>query len=107
MTENIQFANDRERELFARAQLGENARSFLASNVGRYLHGRAIEDLEAAKAGIMDLDPLPWWAFRARRQWRAFKLKALVAESFMKYCVDAIQDGDIAYNELKQQEDQQ
>ncbi len=101
MTEEVEFINDRERILFARARLGTDALDFLRSNVGRYLHGRAKADYEQAKEDLTKCNPDSFWG---RRKIRRVQVRLEVAQKFMKYCIDAITDGDVAYNELKEQE---
>ena len=42
---SIEFVNEQERAYFAEAVLGEEVRQFVASDVGRYLHGRAVKGM--------------------------------------------------------------
>jgi predicted nicotinamide N-methyase len=97
-----EFFNDKERELFARANLGEQLRSFLTTPAGRYLKGRAEADYEAAKEELAEINPYTPWG---RRRWRAAQMKLKVADAFTKYCVDALNDAEVAYAELREQED--
>jgi len=97
--EAINFVDQREREFFARAQLGQQVLDFLASNVGRYLHGRAKNELEQAQVDALECNPD---SFFGRRKLKKIRHRADVARSFMTWCADAIQDGEVAYQELKQ-----
>lgn len=98
MTEEIEFVSNRERELFARARLGGQVLDFLRSPTGRLLHGRAKADYEAGKEELVNISILSLFKYlRARR-------RIVHSQTFMKYCVDAIQDGDVAYQELQDQE---
>lgn len=96
----ISFIDEKERELFARATLGDDIRDFLRSPVGRYLHGRAKQQLEESKIDALAVDPDGWRAFFVRRKLRQIRLRAEIARSFMKWCADAIVDGDHAAREL-------
>lgn len=95
----INFIDEKERELFARAALGQEVQDFLASNVGRYLHGRARVDVEQAQVDALACDPDSFWG---RKKLKKLRQKADIAKNFMRYCADAIQDGEIAYTELKE-----
>ena len=97
----MKFADEKERELYAAATLGEDARNFLASSVGKYLHGRAVNDLEQAKEDLLKVDPDSFWG---RRKFRKIQQRAEIAQKFIGYLVDAIQDGDMAYQELQDRE---
>lgn len=94
----IEFVDEKEREFFARAQLGIKVRDFLQSDVGRYLHGRAKAEVEQAQVEALECSTWTWFG---RRKLRKLQHKAAVARSFMRWAVEAIQDGEIAYTELK------
>ncbi len=97
MSEDLDRFDDRERELYATMILREDVLEFLRSPVGRYLHGRAKLDLEAAKEDLLDCNPLSWWG---RRKILKIQHRADVARSLMLYCVDAINDGNVAEKQL-------
>lgn len=97
MSEDLDRFDDRERELYATMILREDVLEFLRSPVGRYLHGRAKLDLEAAKEDLLDCNPLSWWG---RRKILKIQHRADVARSLMRYCVDAINDGHVAEKQL-------
>lgn len=99
MSENIEFIDQKERELFARAALSQQTLDFMASPVGRYLHGRAKAEVEQAQVDALEINPFSWWG---RRKWRKLQHRADVARSFIKWCADAITDGEVAYQELKE-----
>lgn len=46
-----------EKELIATAQIGEEAKRFLQTNVGRYLDESSKQDIEEAKNKLLELDP--------------------------------------------------
>lgn len=95
-TRGLEFISDEERAYFEEARLGDNARTFLVSDVGRYLHGRAkIQFAEATVAMVHckpdELSDLQW--------------KAQQAEQFMRWLTEAISNGDAAYHQLKEYRD--
>jgi hypothetical protein len=95
--EDIQFVDERERELFARAQLGEQTRTFLQSPIGRYLHGRCRGEVEQCQEEVLLLDP---WTWLGRRKLKKVQKRYEVASCFMRFLTDALVDGDLAYDEL-------
>ncbi len=98
----IDFVDERERELFAAALLSEKVRQFLTADpVGRYLHHRAKQQIVQAEIDALMVDPDGWrgW-FQARRKLRAIRLRAEVARSFINFLAEAIVDGDNASREL-------
>ena len=100
--ENVEFVDDAEREIFARAELGEQVRSFLLSDVGRYLHGRCKTQLEQAKEDMLTVDTERWFGLPGRRRMRKLQQQAELARTFMKFLADAIVDGNHAVVELDQ-----
>lgn len=97
MTQNLEFLDEQERELYAAVALKEETLDFLRSPVGRYLHGRAKIDLEAAKEELLDCNPWTWWG---RRKIARIQQRADTARCFLKYCTDAIEDGFVAEKTL-------
>ena len=95
--QRIDFANERERAVFAEARFGETVRQFLVSEVGRYLHGRAVIRLEEIKEQLLELDP-DEPGFEA--EFRKLKAEGYYAENFMKYLADALQNGELAAQRL-------
>lgn len=101
----IVFIDDMERQYFEEARLGEQVRAFLVSPAGRYLHGRAKLQLEEVKEKLLDLDPRS--SESAAKDFECAKLDAKTAQSFMRWCSDAINNGEQAYQQLQNQEDLQ
>lgn len=100
--ENIDFVDERERELYATAMLGEDARKFLRTDpVGQYLHHRCKLVIEQAQIDALAVDPDSFggW-FRSRAKLRAIRLRAEAARLFISWMADAITDGDRAGSEL-------
>lgn len=96
---DIEFIDEKERELFARGALGQQVLDFLASPVGRYLHGRAQAEVEQAQVDALEVNAD---SFFGRRKLKKLQHRAGVARSIMRWCADAIQDGEIAYQELRE-----
>jgi hypothetical protein len=100
--ETLEFVDDTERELFAAARLGEDARAFLSSHpVGRLLHHRAKQMIAQAEVDALEVDPDGWrgW-FQARRKLRQIRQRAAVGRAFINFVADAIIDGDDAARQL-------
>lgn len=95
----IEFVDEQEREHFAKAQLGEQVRSFLVSPAGRYLHARAKLQLMEAQQEALKCNPHSWFG---RRKLVKIQHDAAVASAFMTWCADAIQEGEMSYNELQE-----
>jgi len=102
--ENIHFEDDREREIFARAALGQQVRDFLESPVGRYLHGRCRNEIEQCEVDALEAltaSDLPLIGrILGRRKMRKIVQRAEIAKNFMRYLADAITDGEQAEKEL-------
>lgn len=104
MAEELAFVDERERELYGAARLGEDARAFLSSHpVGRFLHHRAKQMIEQAEVDALGVDPDGWrgW-FQARRKLRQIRQRAAIARAFINWMADAITDGNQAAGELEE-----
>lgn len=97
--ENVNFIDEKEKELFARAQLSQQTQDFLASAVGRYLHGRAKAEVEAAQVEALKCNPETWLG---RKRLKKLRASAGIAYRFMSWCTEAIADGEMAYQELRE-----
>jgi hypothetical protein len=98
----VDFIDEKERELFARAQLGSQTRQFLDSDLGRYLHGRAKQEIEQAQVDALEVDAVSWRWWRNRHKLLKLQMKAAVARQFLRWIIEAIQDGEIAFQELNE-----
>ena len=96
---NVSFVNEQERQYFAEAHLGEQVREFLTSPVGRYLHGRAKADMEEGKNKLAEIDPRTSEGIAA---WKEVKQEMAHAEMFIRYCAEAIANGDMAAQQLEE-----
>lgn len=95
---HIEFISDQEQQFFAEAMLGESVRDFLVSDTGRYLHGRAKHDFNQCVKESFKIDP---YTSEGKRQYENLKQKAQAAENFMKWCAEAIINGDTASTQLE------
>lgn len=86
-------------ELYAEAMLGQDVESFLASDIGRYLIGRA--DQESADAADKLKTVFPW----RRRRITELQNQIWRAESFQSWLGELIIRGRQATSQLEQQED--
>lgn len=99
--QGIDFIDEKERELFATARLGEDAREFLRAHpVGRYLHHRAKQQIQQAEIDALEVDPDGWSWLRGRTKLRQIRQRAAVARAFINWIADAIVDGDDAARQL-------
>lgn len=95
----LEFVDDQERLYFAKAQLGEQIREFLVSPAGRYLHGRAKQQLQGCQEEALSCNPN---SFFGRRKLSRIQRDAEVARSFMSWCADAITEGEYSYRKLQE-----
>jgi hypothetical protein len=93
----VEFVDEKEREYFARAKLGSDVEAFLQSDVGRYLHGRAKQEVTECQEQALDCNPNSWFG---RRKLSKLQTRAATAENFMRWCADAIVDGRSAESQL-------
>lgn len=101
---NVRFVDDREREYFAQASLGEDVRGFLVSPVGRYLHGCAQQEVDALRDELEKVNPDSFWG---KRKLRKLQQRAAAARYFMTWCAEAIQTGEMAYRQLEEYRSEQ
>lgn len=100
---SIEFINEDERQYFAEAVLGEEIRQFLVSNVGRYLHGCAKQEYDRCRDEMFSIDP---YTPEGKRTFLKLKADAWAAAHFMKWCVEAMQNGDnaeIMMNQMREE----
>lgn len=97
---NIEFTDDNERMYFAKAKLGDDVLTFLNTPVGRYLHGCAKQELELLREEMEGIDPDGRLSFFSRRKLRRLQKKAQAARYFMRWCTEAIMEGEHAFRQL-------
>lgn len=95
----LDFVDNHERIHFAKAQLGEQVRTFLTGPAGRYLHGRAKQQLRECEEEALTCNPD---SFFGRRKLKRIQMDAGIARAFMTWCADAITEGEHSYRELQE-----
>ena len=100
----IEFIDERERELFAETQLAESFRVFLASEVGSYLHGCAKQEVEICKEELLALVvPGALTPEQIQQQIGPIQVRAWCATNLLKWCDDVFQAGETAAGELQEE----
>jgi hypothetical protein len=97
--DTIQFIDNAERDYFAQAKLAEDTKDFLVSSVGRYLHGCAKQEVEQYRDALEQCNPDSVFG---KRKIRRLQRKAESARYFMTWCAEAIQVGEMAYQQLEE-----
>ena len=90
----ITFRNEAERELFAEARLGQQAIDFLHSDLGRLLMGYARQEKREAMEQLLHTDS------HDHTKIDFYQRKAEVADNFVRWIGEAIQNGSLAEDEL-------
>jgi len=99
----LNFADERERDLFNIALLGEDVIHFFQTDpVGKMLHHRAKLEIQQAEVDALAVDVDGWrgWLF-AQRKLRRIRQRAEVARLFIRWLGDAIIEGQNASRELE------
>lgn len=90
-----QFLNRVEEALYAEVLLGDEAVTFLNSDLGRVLRGYALQEVEEAKDALLTC---PWWRKRKLQQ---LQFKAAVAKQFLGFIQEALIRGRVAESNLR------
>ncbi len=99
--EFIQFHSEDERELFVEARLGQEAINFLSSPLGQLLQGRAEQDRQAAMEELLEVNPRETSAIENLQN------KAHIANQFICWIGEAIQNGHHAEQQLEEMTDEE
>lgn len=91
-----EFLSREEESLFAEALLGQEAITFLNSDLGRVLRGYAMQEREEAKEALLST---PAWRKRKIQQ---LQFRAAVADHFLGFVREAVMRGEMAYRGLEQ-----
>ena len=86
-------------ELIAEAEIGDEARKFVESDLGKTLLGMAHQDISDAQIGLEDIDPEDSKAIRNLQN------KAKVARNFESWLIELISKGENAMVQWKQNQD--
>ena len=84
-------------ELIAAAELGEKARDFLESELGKILIGLADQEIRVAEEALGEVDP------DDPKKIRELQNNIKVGKWFTKWLLDLVQDGDQALSVFQQQ----
>ena len=85
-------------ELIAAAELGEEARNFLAGDLGKYLLGMAEQEVLAAQEDLEGVNPEDTKAVRD------LQMKARFGRKFKEWLLGLVQDGDEALHVWQQKQ---
>lgn len=88
------FIDDRERELFAVAQLGIKTQQFMNTEVGRMMIGYAEQEIHMHALALLDVSP------DDHEKVQEHRFKAHVAMLFKQFLDEAINSGEAAYQQL-------
>ena len=79
-------------------RLGDRVREFALSDVGQYLLGRAQIEMDEAKAAMVRINP--YWP-RSKTKLAKLQQDYRTAENFARWLNDALQNGDIALEQIR------
>lgn len=96
---DIKKLNAEEQALFKDFAMGEQAREFLDSDLGRLIRGFAIQEMKEADIELREVDPTNA-ALICQLQ-----IKAARASQFLRFIQEAIQSGDQASEALIQNQE--
>lgn len=88
-------------ELVASAELGEQAKLFLESELGKVLIGLAHNEIELAREAMDDVDPADTKAITELQN------KIKVGKWFTQWLLELVQDGEQSISVFAQQRDAQ
>ena len=87
-------------ELIATAEIGDEARKFVESDLGKTLLGMAQQEIDAAREALEDIDPSDTKAITALQN------KAKTAGNFKAWLTELITNGEQALTIWRQKQDQ-
>lgn len=91
--------------ILATEKLGIQAKAFLESDLGKYLSGCAMQDLDTAKDDLILLDPYIFGSLsELQNKIYSLQRKARLAESLRQYLAEAITNGEQAMHKLENEE---
>ena len=92
--ESPEFDSQEEELLFGQAKLGEEARRFFDSDLGRYVRGCALQEIREAQDAMLKVSP---WRKRKIQQ---HQVKAASCRQAIAWLGEVIAMGDQAHFEL-------
>ena len=86
-------------------ELGEEAKKFLQSDIGKYFDGCSLQDLELAKDKLLELNPYEYHTLiELQNKIASLQLDAKVAEKMRLYIAETIEKGRQAEHQLETEE---
>lgn len=92
----VEFQDQAEEDLYRLVLLGEEARDFFDSDVGRYVLGAAHMDLEAIDQKLRRVSPWRW------RKVMKLQMKYKAVQDGIRWIAETIQQAEAAEMQLKQ-----
>jgi hypothetical protein len=92
--------------IIAEHDIGEKAKEFVVSDLGRFIDGRSKQDFEEAKLSLLKLDPFKFDTLQSlQNEIASIQHTAKVAEGLILYIAEAIQRGEQALHKLSEEDE--
>lgn len=86
-------------------KLGEAAKVFIQSDLGKYLDGCSLQDLEQAKDDLLDLDPYAFISLvDLQNKIVLLQLNAKIAQKMRVYLAEIVERGRQSEHQLETEE---
>ena len=87
-------------------KLGKEAELFIQSDLGKYIDGCSLQDLDAAKESLLELDPYEFKDLTGlQNKIISLQLQAKVAQKLRDYLAETVERGRQAEHQLETEED--
>ena len=96
---DIIFKNDEERVLFEEARLGQDAITFLQTPLGKWLQAVAMQEKQQSMEQLLEID------CTNRLEIAKAQTNAKIADNFIRWIGEAIQNGRIAEQQLEEMDE--
>lgn len=96
---DIVFKNDEERVLFEEARLGQDALTFLRTPLGKWLQAVAKQEKQQSMEELLDIE------CTNRLEIMKAQMTAKIADNFIRWIGEAIQNGRIAEQQLEEMDE--
>lgn len=89
----------------AEHELGEKAKEFLGTELGKYINGCSLQDIDEAKDRLLEINPYDYKTLEElQNAIVSIQKGAKVAEGVRLYIAEAIQRGEQALHKLSEEE---
>lgn len=86
-------------------RLGEAAKVFIQSDLGKYIDGISLQDIEEARDALMELDPYKFTELVAlQNELSSIQRNARVAQKMREYLAETVERGKQAEHQLTHEE---